>query len=335
MTVSRYVPVLEESQVGLARRCAAEVCRRVSTDQEFCGKAAIIVTEMARNLVRHGKGGQIVIREIATPSSLSLELLALDRGPGMHNVAECVRDGFSTAGTTGTGFGSIRRLSDQFEVFSHPRYGTVVWAWLCAFAGSSASPAFESSGISTAIEGEEVCGDGWDVIETAGVLRAMVVDGLGHGPLAGEAAHEAIAVFRSQATVGVTSALKLVDQALIKTRGAVGAIAEICPAKKQVTAAGVGNISIRVLNDGESQSFGCDNGTLGTGVPRIREFTKPWMQGSILVMHSDGLKIDWTHDNYPGFTRRHPGLVAGLLYRDFRRESDDITVVAVRNRYEP
>ena len=335
MAASRYVPVFEESQVGLARRCVAEVCSRVSNDRTFCGTAAIIVTEMARNLVRHGNGGQIVIREIATSSSLSLELLALDRGPGMHNIAECVRDGFSTVGTAGTGFGSIRRLSDQFEVFSHPGHGTLVWARLRAWDTSSSSPAFESSGISTAVAGERVCGDGWDVIETAGVLRAMVVDGLGHGPFAGEAAHEALGVFRSQTTVGVASALRLMDQALIKTRGAAGAIVEICPAKKQVTAAGVGNISIRVLNDGESRSLGCDNGTLGTGVPMVREFIEPWGQGSVLVMHSDGLKNNWTHDNYPGFTRRHPGLVAGLLYRDFRRERDDVTVIAARNCYEP
>ena len=335
MIASRYVSVFEESQVGLARRCVAEVCSRVSSDQTFCGKAAIIVTEMARNLVRHGNGGQIIIRETPTSSSLSLELVALDRGPGMHNIAECVRDGFSTAGTAGTGFGSIRRLSDQFEVFSHPGCGTVVWAWLCAYGNSPASPAFESSAISRAVAGEEVCGDAWDVIETAEVLRAMVVDGLGHGPFAEQAAHEAIRMFRSQTTVGVASALKLVDQALIKTRGAAGAIAEICPAKGQVTAAGVGNISIRVLNDGESRSIGCDNGTLGTGVPRIREFIQPWLQKSVLVMHSDGLKNNWTHDSYPGFTRRHPGLVTGLLYRDFRRERDDVTVIAVRNRYEP
>lgn len=332
MTSSHYIPVIEESQVGFARRCVAEVCRRVSEDQTFCGKAAIVVTEMARNLVQHGEGGEIVVREVATPASPSLELLALDRGPGMRNIAECFRDGFSTAGTAGTGFGSIKRLSDRFEVFSHPGRGTVVWVRLCASDTCSASQAFESSGISTAVRGEEVCGDGWEVIETKEVLRAMVVDGLGHGQFAGQAAHEAIAVFRSQATIGVASALKLIDQALIKTRGAAGAIVEICPAKGHVTTAGVGNISIRLLNNGESKSFGCDNGTLGTGVPRIREFTQPWAQGSVLVMHSDGIKTSWIHDDYPGLTRRHPGLVAGLLYRDFRREHDDATVVIVRHR---
>jgi anti-sigma regulatory factor (Ser/Thr protein kinase) len=331
MTSSRYIAVNEESQIGLARRCVVEICQRISRDETFCGKAAIVVTEMARNLVRHAKGGEIIIREAATPTSLSLELLALDRGPGMRNIAECLRNGFSTAGTAGTGFGAIKRLSDRFEVFSQPARGTVVWVRLCALDTCSAPHAFESSGISIAVEREEVCGDAWEVIETAGVLRAMVVDGLGHGPFAGQAAREAVAVFRSQATTGVASTLKLVDQALTKTRGAAGAIVELCPAKGQVTAAGVGNISMRVLNNGESKSFGCDNGTLGTGVPKIREFTQPWMQGSVLVMHSDGVKTHWTLDDYPGLGRRHPGLVAGLLYRDFRRERDDVTVIVVRH----
>jgi Stage II sporulation protein E (SpoIIE) len=202
---------------------------------------------------------------------------------------------------------------------------------LCAPDTSSASHAFESSGVSIAVEREEICGDAWEVIETAGSLRAMVVDGLGHGPFAGEAAREALAVFRSQATTGLASTLKLVDQALTKTRGAAGAIVELCPAKGHVTAAGVGNISMRLVNDGESKSFGCDNGTLGTGVPRIREFTQPWVHGSVLVMHSDGVKTHWTLDDYPGLGRRHPGLVAGLLYRDFRRERDDVTVMVARH----
>jgi Stage II sporulation protein E (SpoIIE) len=256
-------------------------------------------------------------------------LLALDHGPGMRNVGECLRDGFSSAGTAGTGFGAIKRLSDRFDVFSQPGRGTVVWARLSTTPDpGSASPIFQSSGVSIAVEREEVCGDAWEVTETAGVLRALVVDGLGHGLLAGEAAREAVAVFRSQAEkMGVASSLKLIDQALIKTRGAAGAIVELCPANGHVTLAGVGNISMRLLNNGESKSFGCDNGTLGTGLLRIRESMHPWRPGSVLVMHSDGLKSHWNPEEYPGLARRHPGLVAGLLYRDFRRECDDVTVM--------
>ena len=77
MTSSRYIAVIEESQIGAARRCVAEICKRSGGDEMFCGKAAIVVTEMARNIFRHGKGGEIVIREVTTAASSSLELLAL------------------------------------------------------------------------------------------------------------------------------------------------------------------------------------------------------------------------------------------------------------------
>ena len=56
----------------------------------------------------------------------------------------------------------------------------------------------------------------------------------GHGPFAEQAAREAVAVFRSQATTGVASTLKPIDQALTGTRGAAGAIVELCSAKGHV-----------------------------------------------------------------------------------------------------
>jgi anti-sigma regulatory factor (Ser/Thr protein kinase) len=115
MTSGCYISVIEESQIGSARRRVVEICKRLGCDEMFCGKAAIVVTEMARNIFLDGRGGEIVIREVTTAASSSLELLALDRGPGMRNVAECLRDGFSTGGTAGTGFGAIKRLSDGFD----------------------------------------------------------------------------------------------------------------------------------------------------------------------------------------------------------------------------
>ena len=332
MTSSNRIAVAGESDVGVARRVASELCGRLSTDQTVCGKAAIIVTEMARNLVRHGKGGEMIIRQTLTPAASNLELLALDRGPGLQNFAEALRDGFSTTGTAGNGLGAIKRLSDRFELFSQPGRGTVAWAELHLSKNDSVTDAFESSGVSVAIDGERQCGDAWEVLESEGVLRAMVVDGLGHGAFAEEAALEALAVFRVEAGSGAGATLQLIDKALTKTRGAAGAIAELDPKKGSVTIAGVGNVSARLLYDGQSKSFGSDNGTLGTGVRKVSEFNHPWTPGCLLVMHSDGMKTRWSLDDYPGILRKSPGLIAGLLYRDFRRGGDDATVIVVRHR---
>ena len=51
-----------------------------------------------------------------------------------------------------------------------------------------------------------------------------------------------------------------------------------------------------------------------------------------IVMQSDGIKNHWTIDRYAGLSERHPGLIAGVLYRDFHRSTDDATVVVLRAR---
>src|SRR5262249_14279610 len=273
----------------------------------------------------------IIVSQILTPATPGLELLALDRGPGLRDFAECLRDGFSTAGTAGSGLGAIKRLANRFEVYSQPGRGAVVWVRLYPSGTAQAAHAFETSGVSVAIEHEKLCGDGWEVLETDGVLRTIVVDGLGHGPFAEQASREAMAVFRSQPSTGVAATLSLIDKALTKTRGAAGAIVELSPRKRLVTAAGGGNGSMHLQQNDPYQSFGCDNGTLGAGVKRINEFRHPWAQGSVLVMHSDGIRSRWSLNDYPGLVRRHPGVIAGLLYRDFQRGEDDATVIVVRH----
>ena len=76
------------------------------------------------------------------------------------------------------------------------------------------------------------------------------------------------------------------------------------------------------------------NGTVGHQLQRIQEFTLPWNSDSILVMHSDGLKSDWDLKRYPGIWSKHPALIAGMFYRDFSRERDDVTVLVAKNRPE-
>jgi len=71
-------------------------------------------------------------------------------------------------------------------------------------------------------------------------------------------------------------------------------------------------------------------GTVGHELARIHEYDYAWPTGSLLILHSDGARTRWAVDAYPGLVRRDPALVAGVLYRDFERGNDDVTVVALR-----
>jgi hypothetical protein len=85
-----------------------------------------------------------------------------------------------------------------------------------------------------------------------------------------------------------------------------------------------------VLGGPQPQSLASYNGIVGHKLPRLNEFAYPWPADGLLIVHSDGLSARWQLDGYPGLARRHPGLIAGVLYRDFRRGRDDVTVLALR-----
>ena len=72
------------------------------------------------------------------------------------------------------------------------------------------------------------------------------------------------------------------------------------------------------------------NGTVGHVVRKVQEFTYTWSSTSCLIMSSDGLGTRWDLGRYPGLDLRHPGVVAGVLYRDFGRGRDDVTIVVSR-----
>ena len=72
------------------------------------------------------------------------------------------------------------------------------------------------------------------------------------------------------------------------------------------------------------------NGTVGYTIRKIQTYHYPWANDSLLLMHSDGLATHWNLDRYPGLRQRHPSLIAAVLFRDYKRPRDDVTVLAAR-----
>jgi len=321
---SQRAALEDVSQTGEARRLAATACRAAGLDEAQAGRVAVVVTEAATNVVRHGHGGEMLIRPLADGEARGLEIVALDRGPGIPDVARALEDGHSTGGTPGTGLGAMRRLSTVFDLYTLPRHGTAVLAqvWTRAPVGPVHGV------VCLPKRGETECGDMWALHSLDPGWRALVADGLGHGP---DARAAALSVARGVTTApaGVTGALTAAHLMARPTRGAAAAVAEVGPGGS-VSFSGVGNVSAVLLGDGVTQSMVSSNGTLGHGVVKPRAFTYAAPAGGLLVMCSDGLVSRWSLDAYPGLQSRHPGLVAGILYRDHSRHRDDVTVLAVR-----
>ena len=79
------------SQIGDARRRVGTLARSLGFDETRCGQAEIIASELATNVWLHGRGGYLLLRSHNVGDGL--EIIAVDRGPGMSNVDECLRDG--------------------------------------------------------------------------------------------------------------------------------------------------------------------------------------------------------------------------------------------------
>ena len=327
----RRVPVTEASQPSSARFAAQHAAETAGLDREDVYRAGIVATELATNLVKHAAGGEILVRSLRSTPSGEIEIIAIDRGRGMADVSRSIADGHSTAGSPGNGLGAVTRLSDEFDIYSQPGRGTVVLARVRRDrAQRKAAHRLEFSGVSIAVAGEPICGDSWQIHYHADGAFVFVADGLGHGTHAGEAAAAAIGAVDARKKADVAMFLEDMHFGIRHTRGAAAAVAEILPHRGIMKFAGIGNISAAVCAGGSIRHAVSLSGTLGHQARDFREYSYPWSREAILVMHSDGLTSRWSLDDYPGLRTRHPAVIAAVLYRDFYRQRDDITVVIGR-----
>jgi anti-sigma regulatory factor (Ser/Thr protein kinase) len=323
--------VSEVSQVAEARRAAMALAERLGFDETGTGNVALVVTEAATNLVKHATGGEMLLYTLQAGRIHGIEVLALDKGPGITIVGEALRDGYSTSGSPGTGLGAIWRIADAFDIHSVSGAGTALLArlWSEPLPDTPTSP-LEVGAVSLPKPGEDVCGDRWAAARFLDRSLILVADGLGHGAGAAEASLEAVRTFHAQAALPPAAIIEAIHDALRSTRGAAVAVAEIPRAREEVRFAGVGNISGLVFSSEGSRQLVSYNGTAGHTVRKIREFTYPWLADAHLILYSDGLVTNLRLERYPGLTNHHPDLIAGTLYRDHVRGRDDATVVVAR-----
>jgi len=325
-----FIGIEQPTDAAEARRLASRRASALSFGESESGRLALVVTEIAKNLIKHAAGGDIFLRTLRDHEAVGVEVLALDRGPGMGDVGRSFQDGYSTAGTQGTGLGAIARLSSNCDIYSRPGQGTVLMAQVWKGTLPARIAPFRAGAVTHPVAGETCCGDGWIVQERPSGARLLMADGLGHGPQAAAAAEIAIEVAREHPGEGPAALLERAHAALRPTRGAAVAVAEVDCGSGAVRFAGIGNIgSVIVPHAGEWQRMVSHPGTIGQEMRKIVEFSYRWSPGALLLMHSDGLTSSWALDPYPGLVARHPAVVAGVLYRDFTRGRDDVAVLAL------
>lgn len=332
-----WVPVEELSAVGKARRTVSSLAERLVFPPTRIAEIEIAVTELSNNLSRHAQQGVLVVRSVHyggedNAAEALIEVAAVDSGPGMADVGLALRDGHSTAGTLGIGLGAVSRLADSCDVYSRVGSGTVLVARFTPHhrPAGGYGDAVPAVGLTRAIDGEQVCGDGYAVRSSGSRLLLMLCDGAGHGPLAATASQRAVRTFCDAESSDPEALLRCIDLALAGTRGGAVAVAEINPGTRTVRFAGVGNISGAVVTERHKRAMVCLPGIAGHKTHTIRTFDYPLPEGAVVVLHSDGLNDRWAAQACGGVLRRQPLLIAMVLMRTAGTRRDDASVLVAR-----
>ncbi len=312
-------------------------------DKKIMKEAALAAAALANNLLQHAiPGGMILIRHRCL--GRGMEVISVDRGPGipesLHQAvagtaiaarAGRLSDAFAPR-RVGTGLPLVRSLASEFELFSQPGIGSVIYAGFGA--PSSCLPTWSPlriAGISVGLS-DEGCGDGWGAAYHDPHLTALLVDGSGHGPKAAQAAEAAIAILGDAHDIPVNAYFSRANTAMRHTRGGGASLCRINPHTKQLRFCGSGNVGGRVYRSTESAPLTPRPGTLGISMkfPETHVSEHAWEPGATLILHTDGIRM--RDHPYRKWTRRlRPEILAALIFRDFAAENDDAGVIVVQD----
>jgi anti-sigma regulatory factor (Ser/Thr protein kinase) len=329
----RVIAVTEQSNVGQVRRAITEIAKRGGASEEVTARAALVATELCTNLVKHStQGGELLFRQLHANGNEvgAIEMVAIDKGRGIANISRAFNDGFSTAGSPGTGLGAIQRMSDAMEIFSVQSGGTVISALVRERNnGDEKTEPLQIRSICVPLEGYDVSGDQHCMVARGSTISVILADGLGHGEEAAEASYLATLVFQKHINCDLKTIMGIIHNELVSTRGAAVAMARIDMKLRTLQYVAVGNIDSRICSEKESHGCATLNGTAGLRLPQLQQFEYKLPAGAILIMHTDGISGRWNLRDFPGLSLQTPGAVAAVLYRDFARKRDDATILVL------
>ncbi|GGX06357.1 SpoIIE family protein phosphatase [Streptomyces lomondensis] len=319
-------PVHDSTRVRDVRVAVEAAGARARLDPHRIAIAALVATEPATNLLKHAGGGRVVINLLDRPptdagsGSSAVQLLSIDQGPGIPDVAAALRDGHTTAASSlGAGLGTCVRTSSAFDLYSVRGRGTVVMACIdqepTAQAGTGRH--CRLGGVDVPLAQAEHSGDAWSWARSGPCLTLMLADGLGHGPKAATASAAAVDELHRAAHLPALEILRRQDTALRTTRGAAVAVAQLNADTGKLSFAGVGNAGARVRTAHAWQPLVSHPGIVGAHFPATVPVQRlPWRPDSFLVLHSDGLPSRWTPPDDTELLGHDPAVVAATILRD-------------------
>jgi len=126
METTACIAISTNSDIILARELGRKMGKELGFSETDLTIIATVISEVARNIIVFAKNGNITLIKVRHANKAGLEIIAEDKGPGIPDVFLAMQDGYSTGKGLGLGLPGVRRLTDEFEIFSENGKGTKI-----------------------------------------------------------------------------------------------------------------------------------------------------------------------------------------------------------------
>lgn len=327
---SAQISVSQFFDGAMAQQTARQIAETLGFAARPSEEIVQVVSELASHMARHAGSGVLTLRLLSDGERRGIEVEAEDHDPGMSHPEHLFRQGGATSAVLDAELVAVQRLMDEREISSTARLGTRI---LCRrWVGPHPDPAVVRPwevGIATRpFHRAAANGDAFVIQECEGRLLAGVIDGLGHGESAEQAALAAQAYIQSHYDFPLDRLFLGVNSACHGTRGVVMGLARL--ESTTMTTANVGNIEMRAWAGTKRFEIAVQRGFLGTRQDYVGVQEHRWDPDWMLVFHSDGVRGQWQWSDFPGLEHQPPQAVANQLLEALAKDEDDATVLVVK-----
>ncbi len=299
--------VKKQADVALARAVASKMAEGLGFSPEKRADIVLSVSEMAQNHVKHHTvSGRLRFFGQCLLERSVMSISSLDMGPGITNIKKALEDGITSSNGLGTGLGCIRRIADRFAICSG-KLGdfpcpdllsfelesvTLVTAEFYSVSSRVQESPLDFSYLIRPVSGERYCGDCVFSLSEDDTQAIVVMDALGHGKEAAEAASVAVEFLKAMpATAEPIEMLMEAGRGLVHSRGVSAQAVRVDTASCVVDTAAIGNVNQYLYLDGRPVKVSGHPGILGPVISRSSISTERFLnfQSVLGIMHTDGL----------------------------------------------
>lgn len=331
---SEIISIKNNGDISAAIRAVKKIAESIGFGVNEMAAITLAVRELATNITKYAVNGVISINQYADSDHAGIQIESRDLGPGIRDVELAMADGYSSNGSLGCGLGTVNRAMDEFTIISEYKDNPYTHITCKKWKDSNKIPGKRSplsiGAASRPHPHMKLNGDSFVIKQWETNALIAVIDGLGHGQFAHHAAEKARQYIETHYTLPIEEIFRGTGRNCYATRGVVMSLVRIDWELHKMWFAGIGNVTARVFGGSQQFKYIIRRGIIGKSAPKPVITEHIWESGTIMVIHTDGLKTHWQWEDHEHLSEKPAPVIAHGLLSILSKNNDDATAVVIK-----